>query len=81
MGYCVEKLAPEAIDENTRRIVCGLLVNGIEFRSREEPNIAKIMGHVYKANTVQTLREMARREDSGLYVGLMRILGNVTLWV
>lgn len=68
MGYCVEKLAPEAIDENTRRIVCGLLVNGIEFRSREEPNIAKIMGHVYKANTVQTLREMARREDSGLYV-------------
>lgn len=68
MGYCVEKLAPEAIDENTRRIVCGLLVNGIEFRSREEPNIAKIMGYVYNANTVQTLREMARREDSGLYV-------------
>lgn len=68
MGYCVEKLAPEAIDENTRRIVCGLLVNGIEFHSQEEPNIAKIMGHVYKANTVQTLREMARREDSGLYV-------------
>lgn len=68
MGYCVEKLAPEAIDENTRRIVCGLLVNGIEFRSREEPNIAKIMGHVYNANTVQTLQEIASREDSGLYV-------------
>lgn len=68
MGYCVEKLAPEAIDENTRRIVCGLLVNGIEFRSQEEPNIAKIMGHVYNANTVQTLQEIASREDSGLYV-------------
>jgi|GEM_PF-2125136 hypothetical protein len=68
MGYCVEKLAPEAIDENTRRIVCGLLVNGIEFRSREEPNIAKIMGYVYKDNTVQTLQEIASREDSGLYV-------------
>jgi hypothetical protein len=68
MGYCVEKLAPEAIDENTRRIVCGLLVNGIEFRSREEPNIAKIMGYVYNANTVQTLQEIASRKDSGLYV-------------
>lgn len=68
MGYCVEKLAPEAIDENTRRIVCGLLVNGIEFHSQEEPNIAKIMGHVYNANTVQTLQEIASREDSGLYV-------------
>ena len=64
----VEKLEPEAIDENTRRIVCGLLVNGIEFRSREEPNMAKIMGYVYKANTVQALREMAREKDSGLYV-------------
>lgn len=68
MGYCVEKLAPEAIDENTRRIVCGLLVNGIEFRSREEPNIAKIMGYVYNASTVQTLQEIASRKDSGLYV-------------
>lgn len=68
MGYCVEKLVPEAIDENTRKLVCGLLVNGIEFHSQEEPNIAKIMGYVYNANTVQTLREMARREDSGLYV-------------
>ena len=68
MGYCVEKLAPEAIDENTRRIVCGLLVNGIEFRSREEPNIAEVMNCVYKANTVQTLQEIASREDSGLYV-------------
>ena len=68
MGYCVEKLAPEAIDENTRRIVCGLLVNGIEFRSLEEPNIAKIMGHVYNANTVQALQEIAREKDSGLYV-------------
>lgn len=63
-----KKLAPEAIDENTRKIVCGLLVNGIEFRSREEPNMAKIMGHVYNANTVQTLQEIASREDSGLYV-------------
>ena len=26
------------------------------------------MGHVYKANTVQTLQEIASREDSGLYV-------------
>lgn len=68
MGYCVKKLAPEAIDENTRKIVCGLLVNGIEFRSQEEPNIAKIMGYVYEANTVQTLQEIASREDSGLYV-------------
>ena len=68
MGYCVKKLAPEAIDENTRKIVCGLLVNGIEFRSQEEPNIAKIMGYVYEANTVQTLQEIANREDSGLYV-------------
>ena len=61
MGYCVKKLAPEAIDENTRKIVCGLLVNGIEFRSQEEPNIAKIMGYVYEANTVQTLQEIANR--------------------
>lgn len=68
MGYCVKKLAPEAIDENTRRIICGLLVNGIEFRSRGEPNMAKIMGYVYKDNTVQTLQEIASREDSGLYV-------------
>lgn len=68
MGYCVKKLAPEAIDENTRKIVCGLLVNSIEFRSQEEPNIAKIMGYVYEANTVQTLQEIANREDSGLYV-------------
>lgn len=68
MGYCVEKLAPEAIDENTRRIICGLLVNGIEFRSREEPNIAEVMNCVYNANTVQTLQEIASREDSGLYV-------------
>ena len=68
MGYRVEKLAPEAIDENTRKIVCGLLVNGIEFRSQEEPNIAEVMNCVYKANTVQTLQEIASREDSGLYV-------------
>lgn len=68
MGYCVEKLAPEAIDENTRRIICGLLVNGIEFRSREEPNIAEVMNCVYNANTVQTLQEIAREKDSGLYV-------------
>ena len=68
MGYCVKKLAPEAIDENTRKIVCGLLVNGIEFRSQEEPNIAKIMVYVHEANTVQTLQEIANREDSGLYV-------------
>jgi len=68
MGYCVEKLEPEAIDENTRRIVCDLLVNGIEFRSREEPNIADVMNCAYKANTVQALQEIARREDSGLYV-------------
>lgn len=68
MGYCVKKLAPEAIDENTRKIVCGLLVNGIEFRSREESNITEIMKYVYKANTVQTLQEIASREDSGLYV-------------
>ena len=64
----VEKLRPGDINEETREIVCGLLVNGIEFRSREEPNIAKIMGHVYNANTVQTLQEIASREDSGLYV-------------
>ena len=64
----VEKLRPGDINEETREIVCGLLVNGIEFRSREEPNIAKIMGYVYNTNTVQALREMARREDSGLYV-------------
>ena len=64
----VEKLRPEVINESMRQIVCGLLVNGIEFRSREEPNIAKIMDHVYNANTVQTLREIASRKDSGLYV-------------
>ena len=64
----VEKLRPEVINERMRQIVCGLLVNGIEFHSQEEPNIAKIMSYVYNANTVQTLREMARREDSGLYV-------------
>ena len=40
MGYCVEKLAPEAIDERMRKIVCDLWVNGIEFHSQEEPNIA-----------------------------------------
>ena len=70
MERCVEvkKLRPGDINEETRRIVCGLLVNGIEFRSREEPNIAKIMGYVYNANTVQTLQEIASREDSGLYV-------------
>lgn len=44
------------------------MVNGVEFRSREEPNIAKIMGYVYNTNTVQTLQEIASREDSGLYV-------------
>lgn len=64
----VEKLRPEVVNESMRQIVCGLLVNGIEFRSREEPNMAKIMGHVYNANTVQTLQETASREDSGLYV-------------
>lgn len=64
----VEKLRPEVINESMRQIVCGLLVNGIEFRSREEPNIAKIMGYVYNTNTVQTLREIASRKDSGLYV-------------
>jgi len=64
----VEKLRPGDINEETRKIVCGLLVNGIEFRSQEEPNIAKIMGYVYEANTVQTLQEIANREDSGLYV-------------
>lgn len=64
----VEKLRPEVINESMRQIVCGLLVNGIEFRSREEPNIAKIMGYVYNANTVQTLQEIASRKDSGLYV-------------
>lgn len=64
----VKKLRPGDINEETRRIVCGLLVNGIEFHSQEEPNIAKIMGHVYNANTVQTLQEIASREDSGLYV-------------
>ena len=70
MERCVEvkKLRPGDINEETRRIVCGLLVNGIEFRSREEPNITKIMGYVYNANTVQTLQEIASREDSGLYV-------------
>ena len=30
--------------------------------------MAKIMGYVYKDNTVQTLQEIASREDSGLYV-------------
>ena len=64
----VEKLRPEVINERMRQIVCGLLVNGIEFRSREEPNIAKIMGYIYKDNTVQTLQEIASRKDSGLYV-------------
>lgn len=64
----VEKLRPGDINEETREIVCSLLVNGIEFRSQEEPNMAKIMGYVYKANTVQTLQEIASREDSGLYV-------------
>ena len=64
----VKKLRPGDINEETRRIVCGLLVNGIEFRSREEPNIAEVMDYVYKANTVQTLQEIASREDSGLYV-------------
>ena len=64
----VEKLRPEVINERMRQIVCGLLVNGIEFHSQEEPNIAKIMGHVYNANTVQTLQEIASKEDSGLYV-------------
>ena len=64
----VEKLRPEVINERMRQIVCGLLVNGIEFHSQEEPNIAKIMGHIYNANTVQTLQEIASREDSGLYV-------------
>lgn len=70
MERCVEvkKLRPGDINEETRRIVCGLLVNGIEFHSQEEPNIAKIMSHVYNANTVQTLQEIASREDSGLYV-------------
>lgn len=64
----VEKLRPGDINEETREIVCSLLVNGVEFRSRGEPNMAKIMGYVYNANTVQTLREMASRKDSGLYV-------------
>lgn len=64
----VEKLKPEVINERMRQIVCGLLVNGIEFRSREEPNIAEVMNCVYNANTVQTLQEIASREDSGLYV-------------
>ena len=64
----VEKLRPGDINEETREIVCSLLVNGVEFRSRGEPNIAKIMGYVYKDNTVQTLQEIASREDSGLYV-------------
>lgn len=64
----VEKRRLGDIDESMRQIVCGLLVNGVEFRSREEPNIAKIMGYVYNTNTVQTLQEIASREDSGLYV-------------
>lgn len=68
MKYEVERLAPGDINEDRRRIICGLLVNGAEFRSRGEPNIAEIMGGVYKANTAQTLRETASREDSGLYV-------------
>ena len=64
----VEKLRPGDINEETREIVCSLLVNGVEFRSRGEPNMAKIMGYVYNTNTVQTLQEIASREDSGLYV-------------
>ena len=64
----VEKLRPGDINEETREIVCSLLVNGVEFRSRGEPNMAKIMGYVYKDNTVQTLQEIASRKDSGLYV-------------
>ena len=72
----VEKLRPGDINEETREIVCGLLVNGVEFRSREKPNIAKIMGYVYNTNTVQTLQEIASREDSGLYVARP---GQVTL--
>jgi hypothetical protein len=64
----VEKLRPGDINEETREIVCGLLVNGVEFRSQEKPNIAKIMGYVYNTNTVQTLQEIASRKDSGLYV-------------
>lgn len=72
----VEKLRPGDINEETREIVCSLLVNGVEFRSRGEPNIAKIMGYVYKDNTVQTLQEIASREDSGLYVARW---GQVTL--
>ena len=72
----VEKLRPGDINEETREIVCGLLVNGVEFRSREKPNIAKIMGYVYNTNTVQTLQEIASRKDSGLYVARP---GQVTL--
>lgn len=68
MGAEVIRLKPENINEETRKIVCGLLVNGIEFRSLEEPSIAEVMNCVYKANTVQTLQEIASREDSGLYV-------------
>ena len=68
----VEKLRPEVVNESMRQIVCGLLVNGVEFRSREEPNIAKIMDYVYNTNTVQTLQEIASREDSGLYVAQAR---------
>ena len=64
----VEKLRPGDINEETREIVCSLLVNGVEFRSRGEPTMAKIMGYVYKDNTVQTLQEIASRKDSGLYV-------------
>lgn len=72
----VEKLRPGDINEETREIVCSLLVNGVEFRSRGEPNMAKIMGYVYKDNTVQTLQEIASRKDSGLYVARP---GQVTL--
>ena len=68
----VEKLRPEDINEETREIVCGLLVNGVEFRSREEPNIAQIMGHIYNANTVQTLQEIASRKDFRAVCGAPR---------
>ena len=64
----VKKLRPGDINEETRKIVCDLLVNGIEFHSQEEPKIADVMNCVYKANTVQTLQEIAREKDSGLYV-------------
>lgn len=72
----VEKLRPGDINEETRENVCSLLVNGVEFRSRGEPNTAEVMNYVYNANTVQTLQEIAIREDSGLYVARR---GQVTL--